>query len=114
MQEPAAWLLESHTELGQNLRREKEALEKFGVAVDVVVRPGEVLPEMLREIRRGDYGLVVAGSALSHGLQTYMLGDLSREIVNRAECAVLIIREPHPAGEAHVGWRGFFGRIVGE
>ena len=35
MDEPVSWLLGSHTELGQSLRREKEALESYGLAVEV-------------------------------------------------------------------------------
>ncbi len=113
MEEPISRLLDSHTELGQSLRREKEALESFGLAVEVGLRRGDVLQEMLREIRRGGYELVVVGSALSRGLHTYMLGDISREIVNHASCAVLVVREPPPADEPQGGFRGLFGRLAG-
>lgn len=89
-------LLNSGSELGLNLRHEKEALEKEGVAAGVVLRHGSVLEEILKEIRTGDYDLVVTGSALSHNLRSYVLGDISREIVNRTACAVLVTRAQVP------------------
>jgi nucleotide-binding universal stress UspA family protein len=92
MEEDTALLLRSHTELGNNLRHAKETLESMNVQVEVRLRHGQVLEEILRELRLGEYDLVVTGSALSRSLRTYVLGDISREIVNRASCAVLIVR----------------------
>lgn len=92
MEDDTTFLLRSQSELGQNLRREKEMLESFSVHTAVKLRRGEVLTQILREIREGDYDLVVTGSALSRSLRTYILGNISREIVNRATCAVLVAR----------------------
>ena len=86
-------LLNSNTELGRNLRREKEALAALGIQTQVQLRQGFVLEEISREIGAGHYDLVVAGSTLSTGpLRTYVLGDVTREIVNRANCPVLVAR----------------------
>jgi nucleotide-binding universal stress UspA family protein len=111
MQETADWLLRSNSELGVNLRREKEALESLGVVTEVRLRRGTVLKEILSEIREGNYDLVVTGSALSHGLRTYVLGDVSREIVNRASCPILVVRSREQAGESRSGFRGFWERL---
>ncbi len=92
MDETADWLLNSHSELGRNLRHTKELVESFGNKVEFRVRHGPVLLEILRELREGGYDLVVTGSALSRTLRTYVLGDVTREIVNRADCAVLVAR----------------------
>jgi nucleotide-binding universal stress UspA family protein len=86
------FVLRSQSELAQNLRREKETLESLSVRTEVKLRHGEVLQQILREIREGNYDLVVTGSALSRSFRTYVLGDISREIVNRASCAVLVAR----------------------
>src|SRR2546421_1732994 len=91
-QESAERLLDSRSELGINLKRAKETLESIGVKTDVRLRQGTVLEEILREIYDGGYDLVVTGSALSRSLRTYVLGDISREIVNRISCAVLVVR----------------------
>jgi len=92
MEQDTEFLLRSQSELGQNLRHEKETLESQGVRTEVKLRHGEVLQQILREIRDGNYDLVVTGSALSRSFRTYILGNISREIVNRAACAVLVAR----------------------
>ena len=85
-------LLESHSELGLNLRREKETLESFSVPTQVRLRDGPVLDEILREFHEGAYDLIVTGSAPSNQLRSYILGDVTREIVNRVNGPVLIAR----------------------
>jgi nucleotide-binding universal stress UspA family protein len=85
-------LLASRSELGVNLGQEKKMLEALSVPVEVHLRRGAVLGEILREIETGNYDLVVTGSAPSRLFQTYILGDVSREIVNRVNCAVLVVR----------------------
>jgi nucleotide-binding universal stress UspA family protein len=102
-------LLASNSELGTNLRREKELLESLGVVTEVRLRPGSVLQEILREIREGKYDLVVTGSALSRTLRTYVLGDISREIVNRSTSAVLVVRSQEKPEQARAGFRSWFG-----
>jgi nucleotide-binding universal stress UspA family protein len=103
MEQDAEFLLRSQSELAQNLRREKETLESMGVRTEVKLRHGGVLDEILREIREGNYDLVVTGSAHSRSFRTYVLGDISREIINRATCAVLIARG-QPVPSAHFKW----------
>lgn len=85
-------VLNSPSELGRSLRRERETLQAFGLSAQFRLPQGLVLPEILREIHTGGYDLVVTGSALSRSLRTYILGDISREVLNRADCAVLVVR----------------------
>jgi nucleotide-binding universal stress UspA family protein len=92
MEDDATFLLRSKSELAQNLRREKETLEALGVRTEAKLRHGGVLDQILHEIRDGNYALVVTGSALSRSFRTYILGDITREILNRATCAVLVAR----------------------
>lgn len=104
-------LLSSGSELGVNLRSEKQALEAQGVTTNVVLRHGPVLEEILREIHTGTYDLVVTGSALSRNLRSYVLGDVSREIVNRTTCAVLVVRSQIPV-PGRPGLRRWFNRLA--
>jgi len=98
MEETATWLLQSPSELGVNLRHAKEKLESLGVDAELRLRQAPVLEGIVREVQEGHYDLVVTGSALSRSLRTYVLGDVSREIVNRANCAVLVVRgQPKPS-----------------
>lgn len=115
MEEDVNLLLHSRSGLGQNLRREQEALQGLGVATDVRLRHGLVISEVFKEIRRGDYDLVVTGSSPEGGnLRSYIMGNITREIVNRAECPVLVVR----GGEAPAGLtrslRGFFTHAFGQ
>jgi nucleotide-binding universal stress UspA family protein len=107
MEQDTALLLGSQSELGQNLRREKETLESFGVTTEVKLRHGSVLAEILREIREGNHDLVVTGSAPSRSLRTYILGDVSREIVNHATCAVLVGRSQQIPAAPHFPFKWF-------
>lgn len=110
MQPTTDWLLDSNTELGLNLRREKAALEALGVPTELKLRWGTVLEEILSETTEGTYDLVVTGSARSHGLRTYVLGNVSREIVNRSSCPVLVVRSREQAAEGSV-FRGLWERL---
>ncbi|HXF40779.1 MAG TPA: universal stress protein [Blastocatellia bacterium] len=114
MEEDVNLLLHSSSGLGQNLRREKEALQAMGVAAEVRLRHGLVISEVFKEIRRGDYDLVVTGSSPEGGnLRSYIMGNITREIVNRAECPVLVVR----GGDEPLGLtrslRGFFSHAFG-
>jgi nucleotide-binding universal stress UspA family protein len=101
-------VLNSKSELGRNLREQKETLESFGVPTEAKLRRGPVIQEIFREIQNGNYDLVVTGSALSRGnLRTYILGNVTREIVNRCSCAILVVRAGIKSeGIAHslTGW----------
>jgi nucleotide-binding universal stress UspA family protein len=109
MEETVDWLLASHSELGVNLRHEKQTLEAMGAPVDVRLGQGPVLDVILSELQEGNYDLVVSGSALSRGLRTYIMGDITREIVNHTDCAVLVVRNPEEMDEPRglfLGWLG--------
>ncbi|MGI9113749.1 MAG: universal stress protein [Chthoniobacterales bacterium] len=86
-------LLASGSELGQNLRAQKERLENLGAPTEVRVRHGNVLEQVFAEQRAGGHDLIVTGSSRSSGaLQNYIMGDLTRGIVNRTNCPVLVAR----------------------
>jgi len=110
MEETATRLLNSDSELGINLRHEKATLESMGVPTEVRLRHGPVLQEILSETRTEPYDLVVTGSAVSRSLRTYVLGDVSREILNRAECAVLVARGDERLADSRARFRQWWGR----
>jgi nucleotide-binding universal stress UspA family protein len=86
-------LLQSDSKLGRNLRHQKELLEKIGVPCEVHLQHGLVLDELLQELQNAEYDLVMSGSSPVHDrLRTYIMGNLTREIVNRAELPVLVVR----------------------
>ncbi|MEP7072187.1 MAG: universal stress protein [Verrucomicrobiota bacterium] len=86
-------LLRSGSELGKALSAQKQALEKLGVPVKLRVRHGLVADQVFEEVREGDYDLIVSGSSRARGpLRHYIMGDLTRTILNRAQCPVLVAR----------------------
>jgi hypothetical protein len=54
-----------------------------------------VIPELLKEIGQTEYDLIVSGfSPEEDRLSRYVMGDIAREILNRAELPVLAMRTP--------------------
>jgi nucleotide-binding universal stress UspA family protein len=93
LEEDVAALMAADSELGQNLRAQKAELEKLGATVEVRVRHGIVLDQVFVELREGEHDMIVTGSSQARGaLRHYIMGDLTRSIVNRANCPVLVAR----------------------
>lgn len=89
----ASRLLASNSKLGRTLRRQKELLEQSGVFGEFRLHHGLVVPELLKVLQRTDYDLVVAGSSPAEDmLHQYVMGDVTREIIDRAELPVLVMR----------------------
>jgi nucleotide-binding universal stress UspA family protein len=103
MEEDLDRLLDSTSELGMNLSRQKKDLESLGVPAEVRIRHGLVLETVLHEARTGEYDLIVTGSSPARGLvRHYIMGDLTRSILNRAECPVLVARAGPTAGSGNI------------
>ncbi len=92
-EEDASQLLQSDSKLGRSLRHQKELLENLGVPGEVRLPRGLVLDELLDELQRNEYDLVVSGSSpVQDRWRVYIMGNVTREIVNRAELPVLVVR----------------------
>lgn len=93
LEEDVDALLAAGSELGQNLRAQKERLEKLGVPTEVRVRHGIVVDQVFAEVHEGGHDLIVTGSAQARGaLEHYIMGDLTKAILDRAQCPVLVAR----------------------
>ena len=112
LEEDVTRLLESNSELGINLRTQKQDLEKLGVPTEVHVRHGIVVDQVFAEVRKSNPDLIVTGSSQARGmLRYYIMGDLTRSILNHANCPVLVARAgvlPGPRGF----WRSIRGAFV--
>src|SRR6266498_2958591 len=105
MEEDVHRLLESKSELGTNLRRQRRELERLGVSAAVRLRHGIVIDQVFEEAREGDYDLIVTGTSPARGLlRHYIMGDLTRSILNHANCPVLVARGGKPAA-ARTLWK---------
>jgi len=113
LEENVDQLLESKSELGTNLRRQKRELERRGVSTKVRLRHGIVIDQVFEEVHAGNYDLIVTGTSRARGLlRHYIMGDLTRSILNRANVPVLVARAGPPKA-ARTLWnavKGLFGR----
>jgi nucleotide-binding universal stress UspA family protein len=112
LEEDVDHLLASNSELGRNLRGQKESLEKMGLKVEVRIRHGLALDQIFAEVREGEHDLIVTGTSQARGtFRHYIMGDLTRGILNRADCPVLVARAgkilDHEDAEG-----GFFHRLL--
>ena len=112
LEENVDQLLDSKSELGTNLRRQKRELERLGVSADVRLRHGIVIDQVFEEVREGGYDLIVTGTSQARGLlRHYIMGDLTRSILNLANIPVLVARAgaPKPARTLWNALKGLFG-----
>ncbi|MBV9106184.1 MAG: universal stress protein [Verrucomicrobia bacterium] len=92
-QEDMVTLLNSNSALARNLRTEKEIIERAGIPAVVQIRHGIVIDQILAEVERCDYDLVVSGSwPVRDAWRNYAIGNVTRQIVNRTDRPVLVIR----------------------
>ncbi|MEA3148912.1 MAG: hypothetical protein QOI53_4588 [Verrucomicrobiota bacterium] len=114
-QEDVAALLKSNSALARNLRTEKEIIEGDGVPATVELRHGIVIQQILAEIQRGDYDLVVSGSwPVRDAWRNYAIGNVTREIVNRTERPVLVIRSDIQPASLAQRFREIIKRLAGK
>jgi nucleotide-binding universal stress UspA family protein len=109
LEENVPQLLQSKSELGTNLRRQKRELDRVGVPAEVHLRHGIVIDQVFEEVREGDYDLIVTGTSQARGLlRHYIMGDLTRSILNRANIPVLVARAGPPKA-ARTLWKAIRG-----
>jgi nucleotide-binding universal stress UspA family protein len=112
LEEDVDRLLASESELGRNLRGQKESLEKLGLNVTIRIRHGLALDQIFTEVREGEHDLIVTGTSQARGpFRHYIMGDLTRGILNRADCPVLVARAGKIVDDEDAEG-GFFYRLL--
>jgi nucleotide-binding universal stress UspA family protein len=105
LEEDVDRLLQSGSELGRNLFAQKQSLEKLGILVEVRVRHGFVIDQIFAEVSGRGHDLIVTGSSPTLGpLGHYIMGDVTRGIVNRANVPVLVARGGKAGDSAPAGF----------
>jgi nucleotide-binding universal stress UspA family protein len=113
LEEDVGRLLQSGSELGRNLLAQKQSLEKLGILVEVRVRHGFVIDQIFAEVSERGHDLVVTGSSPTRGpLGHYIMGDVTRGIVNRANVPVLVARSGKAGGSAPAGFWNTIKQLV--
>lgn len=92
----ATELIQRGSREGAHLARMLSILEADGVPARAIVRHGLVLDEIMAEAQEGNYDLLVTGAHITPGLNTWLVDDLSAEILLAADRPVLIVRQLPP------------------
>jgi len=86
-------LLDTQTLLGHTLRQALDMARQAGVEATLKVRQGNVVEEILAELREAEYGLVCMGSLYSaHGIRQLYAPNVTAEVAEVAGCPVLTVR----------------------
>lgn len=77
----------------RNLRRARDAARAAGLEAEIKARQGNVVEEILAEIKEGHYDLVCMGSPYSgHGLRHLYGPNVTDEVAESAPCPILTAR----------------------
>lgn len=86
-------LINTNTLPGRNLRQAVEAARESGLAASVKARQGNILEEIMAEIRDGDYDLACLGSSYSsHSLRQMYMTDVTGEVAINVNRPILTAR----------------------
>ncbi len=78
---------------GRKLREALDAARAAGLSASIKARQGNVIEEILAEIKDGDYDLVCMGSHYAgHGLRPLYGPNVTDEVAERAMCPILSAR----------------------
>lgn len=87
-------LLKTDTPLARHLRHGAEILAERQIPAQVEIQYGVVADEVIREAHEGAYNLVIMGvSSSARRLTEWLMGDVTRSVVEQAPCSVLVIKE---------------------
>jgi nucleotide-binding universal stress UspA family protein len=93
LEEDVRTLLDSNCALSKNLRSAKSMIEQSGVEANIRIRHGIVINEILKEASESNCDLIVAGSyPVPDPWRDYVIGNVTRKILNRTDRPVLTIR----------------------
>ena len=86
-------LTETNTPVGRSLRQALEIAKNDGLTANVKARQGNVVEEILAEIKEGNYDLLCMGSTYStNALRQLYAPNVTAEIAEGAACPVLSAR----------------------
>jgi len=86
-------LTETNTPVGRSLRQTLEIAKNNGLTASVKARQGNVVEEILSEVKEGNYDLLCMGSIYStNALRQLYAPNVTAEIADQATCPVLSAR----------------------
>jgi nucleotide-binding universal stress UspA family protein len=89
-----AEILKSGTPSSRHLHRCQDIFQEYKLDSALVLRHGVVTEAILEEAKQGRFDLIVMGATKSKKeLSGFLMGDVTREVVERAQSAVLIVKQ---------------------
>jgi nucleotide-binding universal stress UspA family protein len=93
MREHLSDLAETDTLAGRSLRTALDLAKDAGVEAKAITRQGDVVGQIIEEIRLGDYDMVCMGSSYSaHSLRQLYAPNVTAEIADVVHCPLLTTR----------------------
>ncbi|MBI5963242.1 MAG: universal stress protein [Chloroflexi bacterium] len=89
-------LVETDTPVGRSLRQAMEIAKADGLTANITARQGNVVEEILAEIKKENYDLLCMGSSYSaNALRQLYAPNVTAEVAEAAACPVLTARYKH-------------------
>lgn len=89
-------LSQTDTPVGRSLRQAMEIAKADGLTANITARQGNVVEEILAEIKKGNYDLLCMGSSFSaNALRQLYAPNVTAEVAEAAACPVLTARYKH-------------------
>jgi nucleotide-binding universal stress UspA family protein len=92
LEAPANDLIGRRTREGEHLAIALQTLQMLGVNCAAKVRHGLVVDEIVAETREGNYDLLIIGAHVAHGLNRWLLDDVTAHVLEEAQVPVLVVR----------------------
>jgi nucleotide-binding universal stress UspA family protein len=83
---------ELQREAGVVVEIARRRLERRGLSANVMIAEGDPALEILSEIERGEYDLVVIGATGATGLKRDLLGSVSTKVTQSAPCSTIVVK----------------------
>ncbi|RME07330.1 MAG: universal stress protein [Anaerolineae bacterium] len=94
LEESLSDVLQTDTVIARHLREAAKILAASDVEAELELRRGAPVDEILREVKLGQYDLVVIGrSRVTNGLKELLMGDVMQRLVSRVPVSLLVVGE---------------------
>ncbi len=86
-------LADTDTLQGRSLREGLKKARETGLEAKVVIRHGNIVEQILEEVKEGNYELICMGSQFSaHGLRHFYTPNVTADVAEISQCPILTVR----------------------
>lgn len=93
-------VITARSERDATLDRVRDALTSAGYREPLRMRRGMIVSEVMAEIEESAHDLLILGAHRAIGTETWMLDDVTEQILLSSPVSILVIRAPEPAARA--------------